>query len=178
MSNIDTHLEIERRYLIDYPNEADLLAFAGAYKTEIAQTYLTAPVGVSRRVRKRVGAQTVYTYTEKRKKSTAVREETEYEISESEYLALLKEADPACAPVCKVRICVPFNGFVWEADLFPFWEHVAVLEVELSDLSELPQVPPCFCILKEITADPSMTNHNLARHIQAKKTAQLLASVL
>lgn len=178
MANSAMHLEIERRYLIDYPSEASLLAYEGAFKTEITQTYLTAPVGVSRRVRKRVGEKTVCTYTEKKKKSAAVREETEREISESEYETLLREADPCCAPVSKTRICVPFAGFVWEADLFPFWERVAVLEVELEDLSQMPQIPPCFHILKEITNEPSMTNHNLARHIQKGKTADLLASVL
>ena len=178
MVNSGTHLEIERRYLIDYPNEADLLSLEGAFKTEITQTYLIAPAGVSRRVRKRVGKTTVCTYTEKKKKSAAVREETEREISESEYEALLKESDPFCASVSKTRICVPFEGFVWEADLFPFWENVAVLEVELEDLSQAPQLPPCFRILKEITDEPSMTNHNLARRIQEGKTADLLASVL
>ena len=178
MPTNETHLEIERRYLIDYPNEAELLSFKGAFKTEITQTYLTAPVGISRRVRKRVGARTVYTCTEKIKQSAAVREETEREISESEYHAFLKEADTSCAPVCKTRICIPYEGFVWEVDLFPFWENVAVLEVELEDISQMPKMPPCFSVLKEITTEPSMTNHNLARHIQQNKTAQLLACVL
>ena len=178
MQQNEPHLEIERKYLISYPDVNTLLSVEGATKTAITQTYLSAPAGVSRRIRKSEGKETVYTYTEKKKRCVAVREEAEREISESEYFALAKEADPACAPVLKVRVCVPFEGFVWEADLYPFWDKVAVLEVELSDLSQTPTLPPCFCLLKEVTDEPSMTNHSLAKYLKNEKTDALLASVL
>ena len=176
---MDTHhLEIERRYLITAPDKKALLDRPGAWQVAVTQMYLTAPKGTSRRIRKSVGAQTVYTYTEKIRHSALVRQESEAQITRDAYLAYAEKADPACAPVEKVRISVPIEGYVWEVDVFPFWPDVAVLEVELTEASEAPQPPACFHVLKEVTEVASLTNHSLAASIKKGETEQLLASVL
>ena len=96
------------------------------------------------------------------------REEIEREISEEEYLALLKEADPARHPIRKTRWCLPYEGHTLEIDLYPFWEKQAVLECELESEDEAFAVPPELSILREVTGDPQYLNSSLARTIPAE----------
>lgn len=63
---MDTHLEIERKYLIAMPSTIRLSRISGATVTHITQTYLVSQQGVTRRVRKSSQVQYVaYTYSQK-----------------------------------------------------------------------------------------------------------------
>ena len=161
----DTHFEIERRFLIRYP---DLLWLeAAAYKTEIIQTYLlSSEKGLTERVRKRgLDGEYTYTHTLKRRVSAIRRIESEESIDEARYLALLQRADPARRTIEKRRYCLHENGLVFEIDLFPFWSDRALMEVELCDERQPFVIPDQIHCLREVTDDRRYTNASLARRI-------------
>lgn len=156
-------LEIERKFLIAYPDLADLAARAAGDVSEIVQTYLLAEKGASERVRARTrGGETVYTHNTKIKLNAMKRIELEDTVDEAAYAALLRRADPACRRIEKTRYCVRADGFVWEIDIFPFWTDKAFLEVELPR-EDTPIVLPDFVhLIREVTEDSRYTNHALA----------------
>lgn len=62
----NTHLEIERKYLIAMPSTIQLSRISGARVMHITQTYLISQQGITRRVRKSAQVQYIaYTYTQK-----------------------------------------------------------------------------------------------------------------
>ena len=156
-------LEIERKFLIEYPDTALLDRLSGGERSEISQTYLLGEAGASERVRARTkGGVTVYTHNTKIKLSSMKRIEMEDEVSEAEYRELLLRADPSCRTIEKVRYCVPFGKFVFEIDVFPFWTDKAFMEVEMpSEDTEVP-LPDFVKIIREVTDDNRYTNHALA----------------
>jgi hypothetical protein len=78
-------LEIERKYLIHMPNVAALEDMQGVRVFHITQTYLCAPAGITRRVRRRTeGDKTVYILTEKERVSSLTAVERERELTEAE----------------------------------------------------------------------------------------------
>lgn len=162
------NLEIERKWLICRPDEAELSAMAarsGGSVSHIIQTYLTAEEGVSRRVRARtVDGTTTYTCTAKRRIDRMTAEENERIISPEEYAALLKDADPTCRPIEKTRFCIPFGGRTLEIDLYPFWPDRAVLEIELPYPDAPFSLPSELTVLAEVTGNRAYSNHSLARN--------------
>ena len=159
-------LEIERKYLIRYPDIGWLSAQPGSRSAELTQIYLCSDGRNSRRVRAWTeNGRTVWYQTTKRMVTDVTREEAEREIGEGEYLALLREADPARHPIRKMRWCLPYEGHILEIDLYPFWKKQAVLECELSSEDEAFAIPPEFCVLREVTGDPQYLNSSLARAI-------------
>ncbi len=156
-------LEIERKFLIEYPDTARLDVLSAGDRSEISQTYLVAEAGTSERVRARTrGGVTVYTHNTKIKLSHMKRVELEDEISEAEYKELLKRADPKCRTIEKVRYCVPHGGFVFEIDIFPFWNDKAFMEVEMPSEDTAVELPDFVKIIREVTEDNRYTNHALA----------------
>ena len=160
------HLEIERKWLIAYPDTDLLAAMPSAEATQIVQTYLTASPGLSRRVRARSrGDETVYTRTTKRRISATTAEEEEAIISVEEYESLLREADPTCRPIEKTRWCIPHGALTLEIDIYPFWQKQAVLEIELQDEGEDFAIPKELCVLREVSDDIAYKNVSLAKKI-------------
>ena len=156
--------EIERKYLIRYPDLNWLDSVAE--KSEITQTYLRSAVGVTARVRKRVWADHCeYTHTVKQKISDLRRFEREFEISEMEYLRLLKQADPQRITLHKLRYCLPYAGQLFEIDVFPFWLDRAYMEIELENEEQQISFPPRIRLIREVTEDPRYTNAALSRCI-------------
>lgn len=159
-------LEIERKFLIEYPDPAWLEQQPGSRRVEIVQTYLLSDGSGSRRVRSWTeSGRTTWFRTCKRMLTDRTRIEQEDQVTEEEYRSLLAEADPARHPIEKVRWCVPWASHMLEIDLYPFWEKQAVLEVELRDEDEVFQIPPELRILLEVTGDPRYLNSSLAREI-------------
>lgn len=161
----EEHFEIERKYLIRYPDVRMLDEYAD--KSEITQTYLISPIqGESARVRKRGldGAYT-YTHTQKKRISDIRRIEQERILSEEEYEELLKTADPKRSVIHKLRYCLPFMDQMFEIDLYPFWKDRAVMEIELGDEEQEITFPPFLEILAEVTSDKRYTNASLAKQI-------------
>ena len=159
-------LEIERKFLIEYPDLSWLQQQPGSRRVEIVQTYLLSDGSSTRRVRSWTEAgRTAYIRTCKRAVSDRTRVEVEDELSEEDYLALLKEADPARHPLEKIRWCVPCGSHVLEIDLYPFWSDQAVLEVELQSEEEEFLLPPEIRVIREVTGDPRYLNSSLAREL-------------
>ena len=87
-------LEIERKYLIEYPDIAWLESLENCCKVEIVQTYLHRHAGDEIRIRKRgIDGHYVYYKTIKRDITGLKRVEMEERLSYEEYLDLLMEAD-------------------------------------------------------------------------------------
>lgn len=158
--------EIERKWLIDRPSEALLAAQPDAAPSQIVQTYLLAEQGLSRRIRARTAdGITVCTRTTKRRIDAMTADEDEAIISADEYRALLAQADPACRPIEKTRWCIPYAGQLLEIDLYPFWPHQAVLEIELPSPDAAVCLPPWLTVRREVTGNRIYSNHSLSRAI-------------
>ena len=156
------NFEIERKYLIEYPDIGMLNGCAD--KSEIVQTYLAkSAYGGSARVRKRgLDGRYTYTHTEKKRINDIRRIELEREITEEEYHELLKSADPERKVIYKTRYCLDYLGQMFEIDVYPFWQDQAILEIEL-DAEDTPiDLPPQIKVRKEVTDDESYKNAALA----------------
>ena len=159
-------LEIERKYLIAYPDVRWLSAQPGIRRAELSQTYLLSNDGSSRRVRKwEEGGKTVYIRGSKQALTDMTRVEIEDEIPEESYLALLAEADPERRPIEKTRWLLPYAGHTLEIDLYPFWTDRATLECELKSEEESFDVPSELKVILDVTGDRRYLNSALAREV-------------
>jgi len=161
---VNQPLEIERKYLIAYP-DVDALRPRCCAVYDIEQTYLHAAPGVTARVRRRVGEKEAFFHTEKERLSDVTHVERERTITREEYDALLQKRDESAMTVTKRRYCLPHEGLTFEIDIYPFWEKVAVMEVELEREEQVFTLPEGITVLREVTDDRRMKNAALARHI-------------
>ena len=162
----NSHFEIERKYLIAYPDAAALAAMSGCRVKHIVQTYLGAPEGETRRVRRvEEGDAVRYIYTLKKRVSMIRAVEEERELTAAEYEALLCEADAALHPIRKTRYAIPHAGKMLEIDLYEFWQDRATLEVELESETEQIALPPYIKVIREVTEDKRYKNVNLAKEV-------------
>ena len=158
--------EIERKYLIAYPDTKALCAMDGCRVARIEQTYLHAADGVALRVRRLEDESGVrYIETAKRRVSDLRAVEEERELAVTEYEELLARADETRRPINKTRYSVPFDGRTIEVDVYDFWSDRATVEVELASESEDVALPPCLSVLREVSADARYKNVNLAKEL-------------
>lgn len=156
--------EIERKYLIEYPDVSEFEKLPNCQRVEIIQTYLTAPAGEESRVRQRgIDGNYIYFQTIKRKVTELKRVEVERRLSKDEYLRLLMDADPSCRPIRKTRYCLTFDNQYFEIDIYPFWKDKAILEIELADESTEIRFPAQIKVIEEVTDNDSYKNASLAR---------------
>lgn len=159
-------IEIERKFLIRFPDVEVLQKQKGVRVKKMRQTYLRAENGITARVRAVTeNGKTRYVHTEKSRISDLSAIECEREVSEAEYQKLLKNADPERKTIEKTRYAVPFGDHVAEIDLYPFWNDRAVLEIELAAEDEQCPIPPYVAVIKEVTDDKWYKNVNLAKEI-------------
>ncbi len=158
-------LEIERKFLIEYPDIEYLDRLPNCQRTEIIQTYLKCDGEGEVRVRQRgLGGSYMFYRTEK-KGSGAVRFETETRISAEEYLDLLLNADPGRRPVRKTRFCLTYEKQYFEIDVYPFWRDRAIVEIELKNLNEPVVFPDFIRVIREVTGENEYKNSNIAAHL-------------
>lgn len=160
-------LEIERKFLIAYPDISQLDRQC-AKKIEMEQTYLKGTGdGFSRRVRKSTAdGVTSYRKNEKQRLNHTTRIEREESIEEAEYNILLGFADKNRRTIQKTRWCVPIaGGLTAEIDVFPFWTDRAICEVELPAEDTPVTLPDWLTVLRDVTEDPRYTNVSLAKEI-------------
>ena len=135
--------EIERKFLIAYPDLKMLESLPNCQRVEIIQTYLKSDSEEEVRIRQR-GANGSYLYyeTKKRTVSALKRIEVERRLTQNEYLRLLMHADPAKRPIRKTRYCLSNGNQYFEIDIYPFWQDKAILETELSSeqMSVMPDI--------------------------------------
>lgn len=161
----DLPFEIERKFLIEYPDEKFISEAQDI--SDIVQTYLVPEEkGVTDRVRKRTGnGHSVYTHTRKIRVNDMRRIEYEDEVDEEKYNALLQRADKDRNVILKKRICYYYKEQMFEIDLFSFWKDRAVMEIEIDNENAEVEFPPSIKIIKEITEDRRYTNAAMARQI-------------
>ena len=157
--------EIERKYLIEYP-DINLLEKYADSKSEIAQTYLKTDNGLTSRVRKRTtDGVTKYIFTEKKRITDVKCIENEREIGIEEYEKLLRLSDTERRTVEKTRYCIPFNGRVVEVDVYPFWNDRAIAEVEMENENEEVVLPDFINVIRDVTAEKAYKNYAIAKEI-------------
>ena len=156
--------EIERKFLVEYPDILALEKLPNCQRVEIIQTYLTAPDGEESRVRQRgVDGNYIYFQTTKKKVTGMKRVEVERRLSKDEYLRLLMDADPDCRPIRKTRYCLTYDSQYFEIDVYPFWKDKAIAEIELADETAEIRFPAQIRVIKEVTEDDAYKNAALAR---------------
>ena len=155
--------EIERKFLIEYPDLKWLEGLDNCRKIEIIQTYLKSQEGEELRVRQR-GENGYFTYTKtlKRKVTDIKRIEIEKRLNKDEYLSLLMEADENKRPIRKTRYCLMENNQYFEIDIYPFWKDQAIVEIELRSEDEKIEFPKNLKVLKEVTEDEKYKNSSIA----------------
>lgn len=157
-------LEIVRKFLIAYPDPLQLERMSESRRVEIYQAYLAVRDGYELRIReRRESGKHIYYKTLKRRLSDHKRLEIEERLSRSEYLRLLKEADPALGSIRKTRYCLNYAGQFFQIDLYPFWDEQALLEIELSDENAEIRFPEGIKVLREVTGDRNYSNAALAQ---------------
>lgn len=155
--------EIERKFLIEYPDISYLESIPNCQKVEIIQTYLNSNNEDEIRVRQR-GHQGnfIYYQTVKKKISDVKRIEIEKRLSEEEYLRLLMNADTTKHQIRKDRYCLMYENQYFEIDIYPFWKDKAIVEIELSDENADVMFPDFIKVIKEVTDDEAYRNASLA----------------
>ncbi|MDE5768601.1 MAG: hypothetical protein K2H29_07005 [Oscillospiraceae bacterium] len=163
-NNLKNNLEIERKYLIAYPDSVVLNQIPEDMATRITQIYLKSDdSGFGRRIRERIFPDhTEYTYTRKKKIAFGERMELEDQISETQYQQLCKEADTTHQMISKIRYAIPYRNQILELDLYEFSRKLATLEIELSDINSPVQIPDWIHILADVTDQPGYSNFSLS----------------
>lgn len=158
-------LEIERKFLIEYPDLSRLEEDPLCHKVEISQSYIDDPNG-GFRIRKRgEGDDCLYFLTRKKRISDARRIEIESRITKEEYLKILSDAGENAATVSKDRYCMVYAGKYFEVDIFPFWNDRALVEIELKSEDEEFTLPPQFKVIREVTSEREYTNRAIAMRL-------------
>ncbi len=162
-----TPLEIERKFLVRYPDRERLFARYDITHYRIEQTYLTSAPNEVRRVRARTENDvTEYFLTVKSANPGMTRTEDERTITKAEYGALLEERDSATRTLQKERLTFAYEGKIFELDLFAFWDDRAILEIELETESESFEIPPEITVIREVTGEREYYNHALSEKLQ------------
>ena len=157
--------EIERKFLIEYPNIAELENNPNCKRIEIIQTYLNSENGEEVRVRQRgENGNYIYFKTVKKKVDDVKRVEIENRLSKDEYLTLLMYADTSKKQIRKTRYCLTYDSQYFEIDVYPFWDDRAIVEIELNDEKAEIIFPDFIKIIKEVTDDESYKNASMAKN--------------
>ena len=157
--------EIERKYLIEYPDLEWLQSIPSCEKVDIIQIYLKVDENEEIRVRQR-GSDGHYIYylTRKIRINEHKHLKTERRISENEYLNLIMNADASLGRIRKERYCLAYKNQYFQIDVYPFWKDKALAEIEMYDVSDEVFFPEQIKVIKEVTDDPEYKNASLAKH--------------
>lgn len=145
--------EIERKFLVASDGWRDLVTSA----TTIRQGYVASWRDRSVRVRIRGGDKA--TLTVKIGESTLVRDEFEYQIPIADAEEILSMV--VGRVIEKTRHLVPFEGSIWEVDVFEgVHAGLVIAEIEMSAASDNPVLPGW--LGQEVTGDRRYSNQALA----------------
>lgn len=156
--------EMERKFLIEYPDLEWLDSNPLCRKIDIEQAYLKSEGGEEIRIRRRgENGHYIYYETHKRALDGMKRLSTETTLSKSEYRRLMKNADPERRTIHKKRYCLTYDNQYFEIDIYPFWKDQAILEIELRDEDEEIRFPEQVRVIREVTGEPEYKNAALAK---------------
>lgn len=162
---IPCSIEIEKKFLIEYPNLEELLEKYHCSKINIVQTYLNSDSNEERRIRQR-GANGSYSYyyTVKKEINQLSRFEKEKKITSKEYLNLLMDIDTSLKQIRKDRYCFVYGKQYFELDVYANCTNKAILEIELKSEDQEVELPQFIKVIKEVTNDKAYKNHSLAKN--------------
>lgn len=161
---IPEHYEIERKYLIKYPDINILNKLEACRRIPITQAYLTTPKEGNFRIRKRgEGDKAVYIKTIKIKISDIKRIEIENYITENEYNDYLQQKENVTGIISKDRYCIVDNSTYYELDIYPFWKDKATIEIELNSEEQPYKLPDFVDLIREVTFESEYRNLALAQ---------------
>lgn len=157
-------LEIERKFVIKKPDIKLISSLGGFTESHITQTYLESEPQVTLRVRRReYRDEVVYTETAKRRVDYISAEETEREITRSEYEEAVLNIKVGTKPVIKTRYTFSYGHRVYEIDVYPQWTESCIMEAELQSRDEPLEIPPFIEVIKEVTGDKSYSNASMSK---------------
>ena len=157
-------LEIERKFLIEYPDIEFLNSIKTCRRIPITQAYLTTPEEGYFRIRKRgEGDKAVYIKTVKIKISDIKRIEIENYISKEQYDSYLAQRQYVTGIISKDRYCIVDNNTYYELDVYPFWNDRATIEIELLSEDQRYQLPKFVKLIREVSSEPDYRNLALAQ---------------
>lgn len=167
MENFDilnAPLEIERKFLIEYPDIEALRQMPDYRVVHMEQSYLQATEDfVGGRIRKITEGDSVrYVYTYKVRLTELTRREYERDITAEEYSDLLARKTPNTITIRKDRHVFRHKGLIYELDVYDFWRDKATLEAEVESEDTPIPIPPCVKLIKEVTNDRRYNNSRLA----------------
>lgn len=163
---MSSNFEIERKYIIKMP-DLEFLENNSERVLKITQTYLGQNSdGFNCRVRRIVeNGKIEYIFTEKKAVNEIKRIENEYRIDENRYNSLIKSRLKDRNVIEKTRYCINKNGFIYEIDIYPFWQKQAVMEIELENEQIIPEKLDFIEILKDVTFDKRFSNFAISKAI-------------
>ena len=171
MSELFRGIEIERKYIIAMPEVDELRCIPGYKSSDIEQTYLESVDGVTHRVRKRTtdGVSRYYETVKTRIDQMSVIED-EGEIGREEYEALLSRIAVGTETIIKTRHSFPYCGRVIEIDVYPEWEHTAIMETELDSRDREVEFPAFLKIIRDVTGEKSYSNAAMSHKFPKEET--------
>lgn len=157
--------EIEKKFLIEYPDISKLEKLKNCQKVEILQTYLLCDtLDEEVRIRQRGDGDTFqFTKTTKRRITGLKRIELEKKLNMSEYIKELLNTDYSLHQIRKTRYCISYKNTYLELDVYPFWKDKAILEIELSHEDDKYNIPKFIKVLEDVTDNEQYKNHNIAK---------------
>jgi len=159
-----TPIEIERKYIIEIPDEEKMRLCEGYTVSEILQIYIESSPHLTHRVRSRKkSGNTVYTETQKIRIDKMSSYEDEKEISEREFLGLSNNIKKGTVPIEKVRHTFDYLGQTFEIDMYPKWKKSCIMETELESRESCVEIPDFIKIIKEVTGDKAYSNASMAK---------------
>lgn len=153
-----------RKFLIRYPDIDVLEHLPNCTKEEITQTYLSTGPDKLVRIRQ-TGLDGKYLYYKTARYTMPDLKDIKIEepLSKEQYRRLLRDAEPGCRPINKIRYNVAEENKFIKIDLYSFWTDQAIAEVEMSsDISEVI-LPDYLEVIREITDDEAYKVHALAK---------------
>lgn len=159
-------LEIERKFLIEYPNIAYLDNLPFCRRVPITQAYISTPDDGNFRIRRRgEDDNAVYIKTFKVKISDIKRIEKEEYITKEQSEKYLSDKKHISGIISKDRYCIVYNSIYYELDIYPFWNDRATLEIELLSESQKYELPPFVKLIREVSYEPEYRNFALAQKL-------------
>ncbi|MBR5095410.1 MAG: AAA family ATPase [Oscillospiraceae bacterium] len=154
--------EIERKFLVAYPDLEALERIPGCRRVEIEQAYLPTTNEERLRVRKWVESGQAIYYKTRRRRVNGQKIEVEERLTQRAYLELLKEAGSELRLLRKVRYSLSHDGQLFQLDLYPFWQDKAVAKIELNEDDAQVKLPPELALVREVTGEREYKDYELA----------------
>ena len=160
-----SNLEIERKYIIEKPSPDSMHECEDYEASDIVQIYLDSPIGVTRRIRSRSypDGRVRYFETEKCRVDKMSSEEREREITRTDFDNFSLHIAADSRPIIKTRHTFIYHGQLFEIDVYPGWEHTAVMETELPSRETAVEFPDFIHIVAEVTGDRRYSNAAMSR---------------